>query len=128
MISKIFRGSAVTLLAVSTLVTSAAGARISSLETSTVAGPTYLKCRVEKLTKSEIVLNVLNNTTRTVPRGTKIHWSVNRGTKGSFVLDAALPPGKSVTTTEKPSPPGSEFKFNPQPEPPFPEAKAWFYE
>lgn len=126
MIAKLFRVTALLLLALSTLATSVARAKTSSNETGS-GKPIYLRIAVEKATKTEIVFKIVNNTAQTVPKGTKLYWSLNQ-VKSSFVLRAGLDPGRSVSRTEKPTPPGSFFMFNPQPEPPFPDSQAWYYE
>ena len=85
----------------------------------------YLRCSVERLSKTEIVLNILNNTTQTIPNGTTINWLITQKVRGSFVLGEDVASGKFLKRSVKPTAPAAEFVFNPQPEPPVP-LKVWF--
>ena len=57
----------------------------------------YLQCRnyggQQDVSKNP---DIINNTTKTVPAGTKLYWTASDGDKGTLVLDSALAPNGKV--------------------------------
>ena len=61
----------------------------------------YLKCSVSGPSEFPKV-TVENNTSSTIPNGTKINWWLNAATQGSFTLQSALPPGQKTFRSTQP--------------------------
>jgi cell division septal protein FtsQ len=41
--------------------------------------------------------NIINNTTKTIPKGQKVYWKTNKGENGEIELTSPLAPGGSVS-------------------------------
>ena len=76
---------------------------IVSGQVSRVGTYVYLKADCS-LNGDFFTFNVVNNTNQPIPAGTKIYWQLTSTVKGSKVLSAPLPAGKSTFLDNGPNP------------------------
>jgi len=87
---------------------------IVSAQVARVGAYVYLQPDVSGLTGDFFTFNVINNTNKTIPAGTKIFYSLGQ-VKGSRVIPTSLAPGKKIFLDS-----GANFNTG--------AAKAWYFQ